>query len=271
MFQQKFFSTGQLAKLFSVTPDTVLKWIKQDKLSALRTAGGHYRISPEEVDSLLPQEKLSAPRVSLRDQHFLYCWEFFAEKRKTRPGCQDCLIFHSQALKCFEMNELPSGSGAKCGSCADSCGRCAYYHDQWGGPFKVLVVTDSPACREALTQGGTTPKIEFQFASGEYESSRVVDWFRPDFVIVDCTMPETKCRELCHHLANDPRIPRTTIILSTPPRRRALSVPGAIRIRNPLSLKEVKNQLDRLRKGQSVRGKWKEDPHGKQRIREAKT
>jgi excisionase family DNA binding protein len=41
-------NTGETAKIHSVTPDTVLKWINFGKLQAQRTAGGHYRIDPAE-------------------------------------------------------------------------------------------------------------------------------------------------------------------------------------------------------------------------------
>ena len=37
-------TTGQAAKLCSVTPDTILKWLKRGRLNGVRTAGGHYRI-----------------------------------------------------------------------------------------------------------------------------------------------------------------------------------------------------------------------------------
>lgn len=270
MISQKFLTTGQMAKLLSVTPDTVLKWIKRDKLPALRTAGGHYRVSADALYSFRPQEKDSVPRDFPMENQLLYCWEFFAEKGKTRAGCRECLIFHSQALKCFEMNRLPSGSGAKCGACADSRESCAYYHYQWGRPFKVLIVTDNPACRVALTKQETTPKIQVQLVGSEYESSMVMDRFRPDFVIVDCTMQRMKCRELCHHLAHDPRIPNTTILLATPPRQRSIPVPGSIRIRSPISLKEVENQLDRVRMYQPIQRKRREDPQGGQNIQEGK-
>ena len=46
------FTTGQAARLCSVTPDTVLKWIKAGRIEAQRTAGGHYRISPQELERL---------------------------------------------------------------------------------------------------------------------------------------------------------------------------------------------------------------------------
>ena len=45
-----YLSTGKAAKALSVTPDTVLKWIKSGKLDARRTAGGHYRIHPGEIE-----------------------------------------------------------------------------------------------------------------------------------------------------------------------------------------------------------------------------
>jgi len=37
---QDMVSTGQAAKLCSVTPDTILKWIKNNKIEAVQTAGG---------------------------------------------------------------------------------------------------------------------------------------------------------------------------------------------------------------------------------------
>jgi excisionase family DNA binding protein len=241
-------STGKASKLLSVTPDTILKWIKQDKLPAVRTAGGHYRVSQGAINALLSQseETFSASQPA-PEEPLLYCWEFFAENSKARSECEDCLVYRAHALKCFEMNHLPKGMGYNGGACASSCEACAYFHYHQGRRFKVLVVTDNPACKESLTQQEGFQKIHFQFVSCEYESSLVVDRLRPDFVVVDCTMQETKCRELCHHLGEDPRIPDTTLILATPPRRQALSIPGAIRIRNPVSLKELESHLTRVR------------------------
>jgi excisionase family DNA binding protein len=249
------FSTGKASKLLSVTPDTILKWIKQEKLPALRTAGGHYRVSQEAIDALLhrPAEKPS-PKTSFPPDSLMFCWEFFAQNRRVRTGCQNCLVFRAHALKCFEMNHLPKGMGFNGGLCASSCESCAYYHYHQGRPFKVLVVTDNPACRDSLTGEEGSQKIQFQFVSCEYESSMVVDRFRPDFVVVDCTMQEMKCQELCHHLADDPRIPDATLILATPPRRHPLSIPGAIRVRNPISLKELESHLNRVRMCLSIQG-----------------
>ena len=48
-----YLTTFQVADLMSVTPDSVLKWIKSGKLEALRTPGGHYRIAKKDVETLL--------------------------------------------------------------------------------------------------------------------------------------------------------------------------------------------------------------------------
>jgi len=51
--RDRMFSTGKVARLLSVTPDTVLKWIKSGQLRARRTAGGHYRVAQRDLDSLM--------------------------------------------------------------------------------------------------------------------------------------------------------------------------------------------------------------------------
>jgi excisionase family DNA binding protein len=50
---REFITTGQAASLCSVTPDTVLKWIKAGKIPASRTPGGHYRISRSDVEQFI--------------------------------------------------------------------------------------------------------------------------------------------------------------------------------------------------------------------------
>jgi len=252
-YQNSLLSTGKASKLLSVTPDTILKWIKQEKLPAVRTAGGHYRVSREAVEAILHNPAEKPPHhLSLPSDNLRYCWEFFAENGKVRTGCQNCLVFRAHALKCFEMNHLPKGMGYNGGLCATSCESCAYYFYHQGRPFKILVVTDNPACRDNLTREEGSQKIQFQFVSCEYESSMVIDRFRPDFVVVDCTMQESKCQEICHHVADDPRIPEATLILATPPRRNPLTIPGAIRVRNPISLRELENHVSRIRMCHSI-------------------
>ena len=57
--KKKFLTTGQLAELYSVTPDAVLKWIKDGKISAIQTPGGHYRINMNDILSNEEADKIS--------------------------------------------------------------------------------------------------------------------------------------------------------------------------------------------------------------------
>ena len=49
MADRKWLSTGEAAKLCSVTPDAVQKWIRSRRLAAQKTPGGHYRIALEDI------------------------------------------------------------------------------------------------------------------------------------------------------------------------------------------------------------------------------
>jgi len=240
-------TTGKASKMLAVTPDTVLKWIKQKKLPALRTAGGHYRIAEESLHPFMAREEFSLPRKLPPETNLQYCWEFFSENETTRQGCHECLVYRAHALKCFELIHVPRSLGFKGKGCPESCERCAYFHYHMGRPFKILVITDNAKCRKALTSYAGVHNLNFQFVSCEYESSFVIDRFRPDFVVVDCAMEQQKCRELCHHLANDPRIPGTTLILASPRRRPPLSISGALRIQNPILLPELESALSLAR------------------------
>ena len=53
---ENFLTTGQAAKKLSVTPDTVLKWIKSGKLDAMKTPGGHNRILEGTVNKLVSEK-----------------------------------------------------------------------------------------------------------------------------------------------------------------------------------------------------------------------
>lgn len=54
----KFLTTTQAAKFFKVSRFSVLLWIKQGKLSAISTPGGHHRISKKAVRNLVKQHPI---------------------------------------------------------------------------------------------------------------------------------------------------------------------------------------------------------------------
>lgn len=243
-------TTGQVSKRLSVTPDTILKWIKNGKLPAMRTVGGHYRISPDAIETLtgragnaLADRGSSLESPPAVEKRLVHCWEFFALSGKTRKSCQKCLVFRAQALKCFEMNHLPKESGFGGETRALSCEKCTYFRYHQGRPFNVLLITDDKTSRAAIMEKAESHRMHIQFASCEYESSFLVETLRPDFIVVDCTMQEEKCRELCHHLATDPRIHHHTIILATPHQKPSFPIPGSLRMKHPFSFDDLEEYL----------------------------
>ena len=83
-------TTGQAAKLCSVTPDTILKWIKKGRLSAMRTAGGHYRIDRRALESLVVSQPMTAPTSPLCpdvNRSELRCWERLSDRGEIRDNC----------------------------------------------------------------------------------------------------------------------------------------------------------------------------------------
>lgn len=50
--EAQFYTTSQVATLFSVTAETVRDWIERGTLEAIRTPGGKFRITVESVKAL---------------------------------------------------------------------------------------------------------------------------------------------------------------------------------------------------------------------------
>ena len=87
-------TTGQAARLCSVTPDTVLKWIKKGSLEAVRTAGGHYRIRREDLEPLFTVGRISRriPDMTNGELRQLRCWEYFSRGGSVREECEGCAV-----------------------------------------------------------------------------------------------------------------------------------------------------------------------------------
>jgi len=56
--QSRFLTTSQFAKLCGVSRFTILSWIKQGEIRALKTIGGQYRIAKYEAISFLETLKV---------------------------------------------------------------------------------------------------------------------------------------------------------------------------------------------------------------------
>lgn len=219
----EYLTTGQAAKLLMVTRDAVLKWIKQGKLQAVQTAGGHYRIP---IDSLQPAA-LEEKKIKPNGEHpplddSSYCWEYFASDGKTKSECRSCLVYKVQGAKCYEVGRFLKkiGFGATC--CPTSCQECSFYREIVRLKFRVLVVTENKALKKSLEEQAASSRLDIQIARWDYDCGFIVGSFRPEYVIVDCHNQEDmeKYACLCDHLVNDPRIPGVQLLLAVPEERK---------------------------------------------------
>lgn len=63
----KYFGTYEAAKLCQVSPGSLIRWIKEGKLAASVTPGGHHRIAAKELIQLLKHSRMPVP-PELEDQ-----------------------------------------------------------------------------------------------------------------------------------------------------------------------------------------------------------
>ena len=61
-FEVHFLTTTQVARRCGVSRFTVLKWIKQGRINAIKLFGGHYRIPVSEVGYLIETLSQDYPR-----------------------------------------------------------------------------------------------------------------------------------------------------------------------------------------------------------------
>ena len=205
-------STGEAAALCSVTPDTVLKWIRSGKIKAHRTPGGHHRISRQTLQSVLAMS--GAPgRPDVHSDAFQYCWEFNSKAGKMPSGCRDCIVYRSGTRRCYEMQSLPTQAGYVGLFCRGSCDDCEYFHTVHGERPNVLVVSDRPTFRRRLEKDMDASKFSLKVTDCEYRCSMVIENFRPDYIVIDCAFGTERSREFATMLYEDPRIPFVRVVL----------------------------------------------------------
>jgi excisionase family DNA binding protein len=211
--RKKFVSTGKAAELCSVTPDTVLKWIKSGKIPANRTPGGHYRIRRETLLGIIESGTLpSAPTENVK-QPFQFCWEYYENNGGFEKKCRQCIVYMSRALRCYEMVRLPAESGHARLHCEGTCEDCEYFRVVRGQQLNVLLITEQGYLKEELEKELDKVDFNLRLVENEYHCSMAVENFRPDYVVVDCSIGRNKCASYTRHLSEDPRIPYVKIIL----------------------------------------------------------
>lgn len=209
-----YLTTTQAAKLLSVSPDTVLKWVKAGKVKSYRTLGGHFRIPREELN--LPASDSSASRTpSSHASTFQYCWEYLAGDGEIRSECKDCITYRSRASRCYELKDLPGEFGCLNLLCDTECTDCEYYKTVSGQGVNVLIISESDHLIQNFNPADDASGIQVQFARNEYEAAVAIQDFRPDYVVVDCAIGKRRTAAMCSSLFSDIRIPVARIILSS--------------------------------------------------------
>jgi TusE/DsrC/DsvC family sulfur relay protein len=214
--EPKWLSTGQAAKLCSVTPATVLNWIRKGRLEGVRTAGGHYRIRREQLEPLLTDTWSTSKTISLstpRRPQPLRCWEYFSYDGMTRPECTHCDVFRVRAAWCFEFAAMGTEAGSGGPLCPTTCKECAYYRRAVGKPTEVLVVTSDQDLVRDLKEPACDA-ISLRFARNAYEASMVVQTALPAFAVVDRETVSGGGEGLVEGLVHDARLPGLKIVVA---------------------------------------------------------
>jgi len=225
---QQWLTTGGVAKLCSVRPDTVQKWIRKGRIPAQRTAGGHYRVALPDVEPFLTGPTsprwYRAPPGRCRPQP-LRCWEYLSGNGAPREECTKCVVYRVRAAWCFEVLGTVQENGHSRQFCRnqDSCQDCLYYRRVCGAAVRVLVVTSDQALLERL-EAREEAGMELMFAANSYQTSRMIGEHRPDLVILDEELYECGEPNLLDELVHESRVPGLRIALcgagietSTPP------------------------------------------------------
>jgi excisionase family DNA binding protein len=219
LMKTELLSTGEAAKLCSVTSDTVLKWIHSGRLPATRTPGGHHRISKYDLIGTVGAEPEPAgdadtsEKPTTRSNHFQYCWEFNGNG-ELLDGCRDCVVYEMRAKRCYEVVERAKEVGHNKIFCKQSCDNCDYYRVVHKQAVNILVVTDNVRLVGELKKGAKKVGFNLETTDCEYRCSALVDVFRPDFAVVDCSLGAQFARDITDHIIQDPRVPFLRVILA---------------------------------------------------------
>ena len=210
---REFVSTGQAARLCSVTPDTVLKWVKSGRLQANRTPGGHYRINRQTLLKIIESGALPT-QSEVDNRPFQFCWEFYGKSCGPENNCYECIVYRSRAMRCYEAGQFPVESGHLKVFCKDSCDNCEYYRVVQGQKLNILIITENENSSPNLKSGSKLFEYNLRVVESEYDCSMVVENFRPDYVVLDISLGAKRCNNFIQHLSKDPRIPFVKIIVA---------------------------------------------------------
>jgi excisionase family DNA binding protein len=212
---ERFLTTGEAARICSVTRDTIFKWIRSGYLPARRTAGGHHRIDRKDLEKVLKSSS-SEPiddGNNERERAFKYCWEYHGQGKVT-PECLECSVFKMRAQRCFEVIRLAPEAQHLMLFCEASCSDCEYFQESVELVTNVLLVTEDADLEQKFSTNKLDFGITLKTANSAYQCAAILSDFHPDFVIVDSSLGKDKVDDIVQHISADPRIPLVRIVIA---------------------------------------------------------
>jgi DNA-binding NtrC family response regulator len=98
--------------------------------------------------------------------------------------------------------------------CKGTCDQCEYYLIVKDQRPNVLVVTDRKGLGRTIEKETAHAEFNLQVVDCEYKCSMFIENFRPDYVVIDCSLGLERSRQMSKLLYEDPRLPFVRIVLA---------------------------------------------------------
>ena len=103
--------------------------------------------------------------------------------------------------------------------CNTECTECDYYKVVAGQGINILIVSENKKLVNDLNTTDDLNGFHVKFAENEYETAVTIQSFRPDYIVVDCTLGKYRTTAICDSLFSDIRIPIVRIVLCSKTRK----------------------------------------------------
>jgi excisionase family DNA binding protein len=135
-----YLTTTEFARLCGVSRFTIINWINEGKIGAVKTFGGHRRIPVTEAISFLEHFRLDASQNgenSIGPGSLGSCWEY---RQKSNPedecrSCRNCLVYGREVGYCFAIVRQFGNEVIHCGW--GDCLNCDYFEQLFGSCDKI--------------------------------------------------------------------------------------------------------------------------------------
>ena len=151
---REFLSTTEASKYCHVSRLTVINWAKKGIIRTRKTPGGHRRISKNDMLAFMKKHGIEQEEFELSspETKFRWCWEYHKDEKWKNHKCRGCLVYLTNAKKCYMLREKV---GHKRIFCKFNCNNCNYRKDyidsfQWCWEFHQETGKSDHKCHECI-------------------------------------------------------------------------------------------------------------------------